>query len=243
MLNEVQSDNLRKFRHSLDIQLFAQDPTDPPADPPADPPKPPEKVVFTAEQQAEVDRIASERAQRERKKFADYDDLKTKLSTLETAEAERAKAAMTETERVQAEKDDALKRAQEAEAQRTEALSKADKRVIKSEFKALAREMGVRADALDDAHVLADLTGVSVDDEGNVVGAKEAVEALMAAKPYLAEVAKKEPKSIGNPSNPNPDQAAKTKEQLLKDAADKARTSGRPEDMAAYSALKIELGA
>jgi hypothetical protein len=234
------NDNLRKFRHNLDIQMFAGDPPVDPQDPPIDPPVPPKKLEMTQE---EFDAKIAERLARQAKRYGDYDDLKTKLSTLETAEAERAKAAMTETERVQAEKDAAIKRAEDAEAQRTEALSKADKRVIKSEFKALAREMGVRADALDDAHVLADLTGVSVDDDGNVIGAKEAVEALMAAKPYLAEVAKKEPKSIGNPSNPNPDQTAKTKDQLLKDAADKARTSGRPEDMAAYSALKIELGA
>jgi hypothetical protein len=54
---------------------------------------------------------------------------------------------------------------------------------------------------------------------------------------------KKEPKTIGNPSNPNPNETAqKTAEQLLKEAEEKAKKSGRIEDVAAYSKLKRELG-
>jgi hypothetical protein len=210
----------RKYPLSLDIQWFAQDPQDPPADPPQDPPKP-EKIVFTPEQQAEVDRIAAERAARERKKFADYDDVKTKLSDYEKAEEERRLASLSEKERLEAEKADALTKAQAAEEARDKALTAANQRLIKAEFKALARELGIRSDALDDAHKLADLSAASVDDDGNVLGVRDVIEALVKDKPYLAEQAKKEAKSIGNPSNPPQPNEIKTLEQQLEEAKQK----------------------
>jgi hypothetical protein len=58
----------------------------------------------------------------------------------------------------------------------------------------------------------------------------------------LAEQPKKEPRTIGGSSNPTPDATAKTAEQLLKDAAEKAKRTGRMDDRAAYAALKRELG-
>lgn len=229
----------RKFPLSLDIQWFAQDPpADPPQDPPADPPAPPKKLEMTQE---EFDAKIADRLARERKKFADYDDLKTKLSEHERAEEERRLASLSEKERLEAEKTDALTKAQAAEEARDKALTAANQRLIKSEFRALARELGIRTDAIDDAYKLADLSAVSFDDESNVVGVKDVIEALVKDKPYLAEQAKKEPKSIGNPSNPPIDGGNKTADQLLREAADKARKSGRIEDRMAYAALKEEL--
>lgn len=73
----------------LNIQFFA-DPTDPPADPvdpPADPPAdPPDKVEFTAEQQAELDRILRERLGKAQSKWEK--DFSTKLENAKT-EAEK----------------------------------------------------------------------------------------------------------------------------------------------------------
>lgn len=43
----------------------------------------PSKVEFTDEQQAEVDRVVEARLKRERAKYADYDELKTKVAELE----------------------------------------------------------------------------------------------------------------------------------------------------------------
>lgn len=200
------------------------------------------KVEFTPEQQAELDRIVADRLARERKKaekFADYDDIKTKLTALEQAEAEREAAKLTETERLQAEKAEAEKKAQEAEGKGAAALAAANQRLINAEFKVIAREANVPAERLAAALKLADLASVTVDDNGDVVGAKEAVEALVAAHGYLVE--KTQPKPIGGASGGKEDPPDKTKEQLLKEAADKARRTGRIEDRMAYSALKEKL--
>jgi hypothetical protein len=200
--------------------------------------KPP-KVEFTAEQQAELNRVIADRVDRERKKFADYDAMKTKLTALEQAEAEREAAKLSDTERLEAEKATALAAAEDAKAERDKALTTANQRLINAEFKALAREANVPAERLAAALKLADLAGVTVDDNGDVVGAKGAVEALVAAHSYLVE--KTQAKTIGGASGGKADPPDKTKEQLLKEAADKARISGRLEDRAAYAALKDEL--
>ncbi|WP_139074660.1 scaffolding protein [Paenibacillus elgii] len=178
------------------------------------------KVEFTPEQQAEIDRMVSDRLARQAKKYADYDDLKTKVTTFEQAEEDRLKAAMSEKDRLEAEKAEALKKAEEAEGKAQSTLDAANKRMIKAEFRALARELGVRADALDDAFVLADLTAVTVDDDGNIDGVQGAVEALLKAKPYLVAEAKTKPKTIGEPSNPTQDEI-KTLEQQLAEAQKK----------------------
>lgn len=192
--------------------------------------------------QADLDALIQREKARAKKPFADYDDIKAERERLKEAEEARKLADMSDKERLEAEKQAALDKVQAAEESRDKALTAANQRLIKSEFRALARESGIRVDALDDAFKLADTSAVSVDDDGNVVGVKDVIEALVKDKPYLAEQPKKEPKTIGNPSNPNVDQSAKTAEQLLAEAAEKARKSGRVEDRMAYAALKGELG-
>lgn len=222
---------IKRSRYPLNLQLFAEGDADP------DPNPTPDKT-FT---QAELDLIVADRLARERKKaekFADYDELKTKLTALEQAEADRAKAEMTAAERLEAEKAEALKKAQEAEDRSTARETAANQRIINAEFKSLAREANVPADRLAAALKLADLSAVTVDDEGNAVGVKEAVEALVSAHVYLVE--KTQPKPLGGRSG-GEDVPDKTKEQLLKEAAEKARKTGRIEDRMAYSALKDEL--
>lgn len=232
----MNNDNIR-YRYPLDLQLFAE-PSDPPADPtpPADPQDPPK--TFTQE---ELDRILTDRLARDRKGREDYDDLKSKLTALEEAEAEREKAKLSETERLEAEKAAALQAAEDAKSERDKALTAANQRLIKAEFRALARELNIRADALDDAYKLADMSEVSVDDDGNIAGVEDVVKALLTNKPYLADQPKPQPKPIGGASG-GADPTDKSKEQLLKDAADKARKSGRIEDQAAYAKLKRDLG-
>lgn len=229
MINEM-----NRLRYPLDLQLFAE-PTDPPADPPLDddPQDPPK--TFT---QAEVDEIVTKRLTRDRKGREDYDDIKAKLSALEEAEAEREKAKLSETERLEAEKSAAVQAAEDAKAERDKALEAANKRLVNAEFKTLARESNIPADRLSAALKLADLSGVTIDEDGNVQGVEDAVKALVAAHSYLAE--KAQPKRIGGASGGS-EPHDKTKEQLLKEAADKARKSGRLEDQAAYAKLKREL--
>ena len=200
-------------------------------------PEPDVKLEMT---QDELDALIAKRLGQERKKYGDYDEIKTKLSELETAEAERKKAAMTEAERIQAELTVAKQAAEEAENARKQTLETANQRAIKAEFKLAAAGANIRADALEDAFVLADKAGISVDDGGNVVGVKEALDALIAKKPYLVEQAPVKPRIIGEPNNPKYN-GGKTKEQLLSDAAEKAKNSGRIEDLAAFQKLKREL--
>lgn len=209
-----------KFRFPIDIQWFSEpepEPTDPPADPPAEPPAvdPEPAKTFTQE---DLDKIVADRIARERKKYADYDEIKKKAEEYEQAEAERKKAEMTAQERLEAEKAEALRKAQEAEEAAQRTMSTANQRLIKSEFKLLAKEAGVRADALEDAFKLADVSGVTVDEDGNVDGVKAVIEALIAGKPYLVEQAKKEPKTIGGPTGYAADDEAKTLEAQLEEA-------------------------
>lgn len=201
----------------------------------------PAKVEFTAEQQAELDRIVADRLARERKKaekFADYDDIKTKLTALEQAEVDRAKAEMTATERLEVEKSDALRRAQEAEDRNASVLTAANKRLINAEFKTAARDANIPAERLAAALKLADTDAVTVDDDGNVNGLADVITALIAEHPYLAEVT--QPKPVGSPSGGG-DPAAKTKEQRLSEAKALAETNPTPQAIAAYTKLKREL--
>ncbi|WP_178023026.1 scaffolding protein [uncultured Paenibacillus sp.] len=221
------------YRYPLNLQLFAEN--GPPADPePTPEPAPEPKLV----PQDEVDRIVADRLARERKKYADYDDIKAKLAALEQAEEERKKAEMSEAERLAAELEEARKKAQEAEEAKSAALTSANQRLINAEFRALARDANIPADRLDAALKLADLSAVTVSEDGNVTGAKEAVEALVTAHGYLVE--KAQPKPIGGASGAEPT-PEKTKEKLLEAAAEKARKSGRLEDQVAYAKLKREL--
>ncbi|MEK5396017.1 phage scaffolding protein [Paenibacillus sp. FSL K6-2859] len=206
---------LKRSRYTMNLQHFAE------ADPDPDPTPPAPDKTFT---QAELDLIVADRLARERKKaekFADYDELKTKLTALELAEAERAKADLTEAERLTADLEAARIKAQEAENRGTAAITAANRRLINAEFRALAREKNVPADRLAAALKLADLGATSVDDEGNPVGVKEAVEALIVAEPYLVAETKPKPIGGGGGGNPDEDERKTLEAQLLE--AQKAR--------------------
>lgn len=83
----------------------------------------------------------------------------------------------------------------------SDALERANQIAVRTEFLIASQDAGVLDSALDDAFTLADLSGVTIDEEGNVSGVKEVVDALFASKPYLfAERKKSMPKQIGEPS-------------------------------------------
>ncbi|MCG5252616.1 scaffolding protein [Brevibacillus agri] len=216
-----------KFRFPVNLQYFSEPEPDPQTDAAGDEPQAPAEPTKTFTQE-ELDKIVADRIARERKKlerYADYDDLKRKAEEYEKAEAERKKAEMTAQERLEAEKAEAQRKAQEAEENAQRALASANQRLIKSEFKLLAKEAGIRADALEDAFRLADVSGVSVDEDGNVDGVKAVVEALIANKPYLVEQPKKDPKPIGGPTGYSATDEMKTLEAQL-EAAKKKRDFG-----------------
>lgn len=210
MSNEVK----RKFPLKLNLQLFAE-PTDPPADPqdPPSDPTVPKKLEMTQE---EFDAKIEERLARERKKYAGFDEMKTKLAELEKAEEDRQKASMTEKERLEAERDEALKKVDEAEDKSAKALESANQRLIKAEFRLIARsaDVNIRSDALDAAFRLADFSAVKVDEDGNVIGVKEAATSLITSNPYLVDTSPTKPKTIGEPTNPATDEIKTLEAQL-----------------------------
>jgi hypothetical protein len=202
----------------------------------------PEGKTFTQE---EVNKLLAERVARANKKlekYADYDEVKTKLTEFEKFEEERKKADMTVQERLEAEKAEADKKAQEAEERANKALEQANKRLLKSEFRLLAKELGVRKDALDDAFVLADMTSVEVDEEGNVQGVKEALETLKKAKAYLFGGVDYADPSPGQYEAKRGEATQDQAKRKLQELADKAKKTGRIEDKIAYASFKKELG-
>ncbi|WP_379161358.1 scaffolding protein [Paenibacillus sp. sgz5001063] len=170
-------------RYPLNLQLFAE------GDPDPDPTPDPTDKTFT---QADLDRIVADRLARDRKGREDYDDIKAKLAEVEGKQATIA-----------AEKEAAEKRAQEAEEVRSKVFEEANARLVKAEFKALAHsgELKIRADAVDDAFRLADMSAVTVDDAGNVVGIEDVIKVLIESKPYLADTAGGRSRQIGGDTN------------------------------------------
>ena len=119
--------------------------------------------------QADVDRIIKDRAERiARQKYPDYDDLKAQAEKW----AEHEAAQQSELEKAQT-------RAEKAEAERAKAIEEANARLMRAAFMAEAAKVG--AVHPEDAFMLADLSEVSISDDGAVSGAEEAVKALVEA--------------------------------------------------------------
>lgn len=123
-------------------------------DPPADPPKADDPPKFEPiGSQADLDRVLGERLARERAKYADYNDLKTKAAeydkALDAARSDQEKA-------VEAAKNEG----------RTEALTTANTRLLSAEARALAAEAKFASPAL--AVRALDLSDVKVNDDGSV---------------------------------------------------------------------------
>jgi len=203
--------------------------------------KPEAKTVTMT--QEELDALIGREKGRVKNKYADYNDIKAKLDEFTKAEEERKQAELTEVERLQAQLQKFEADTKAAEEAKAKALESANKRLLKSEFKLLAssKDFGVRKDALDDAFVLADLSGVEVDEDGNVTGVKEALETLKKSKAYLFGVTDYADPTPGQhePKREGSQDQAKRK---LQELADKARKSGRTEDKIAYASFKRELG-
>lgn len=94
------------------------------------------------------------------------------------------------------------------------------------------------AAGVDDPDKLAgavNLTGVTVDGEGNVQGIDEILSVITAVTP------RQEPRAIGSPVGGHTPAFEPTKNQMLAFAAQKAQRTGRVEDVAAYTELKHKL--
>jgi hypothetical protein len=118
--------------------------------------------------QADVDRIVKDRLARERAKFSDYEELKAAAGRLAVIED----AQKTESDRL-------AERVTAAEAQ----VTRANEMLMRAAIATAAARAG--AVDLDAVASLLDRGGITMDEDGTVTGADEAIEALLAAKPYL----------------------------------------------------------
>jgi hypothetical protein len=199
----------------------------------------PESKTFT---QADVDRLLGERVARVNKKlerFADYDDLKTKASEYEKALEEKRLAELSAQERAEeiAKKFEAERN--EYAKQLDELKTQAQREKIVNAFIKAAPSVNIPSDRIDAALKLADLSAVNIGENG-VEGLEDVLNALVTNYSFLAET-KKPQKQIGEASNSLRDVSEKTSEQMLKEAAEKAKRSQKMEDKIAYAALKAQL--
>src|SRR5690554_3141915 len=220
---------------TLDIQFFAEGEGGEPAEP-VEPTEPTEPEVKTYTQE-EINDMIAKRLERERKKYADYDEIKTKAMEYEKALEEKRLAELSEKERAEelAKKYEEEKKQLEAELEAIRTQAQQER--IRNEFIKVATSANIAY--IDDALALADLSAVTIDEDGKVVGVDDVVNSLVENKPFL--VAKKQTQPIGTATNGG-QQADKTAEQLLAEAAEKARKSGTLADKVAYAQLKKQLG-
>lgn len=136
-----------------------------------------ETSTFT---QADIDRIIKDRLERERAKYADYDALKARVAAIEEQERQQVTGRNQEESEIKA----LEARVAEAERARDEALAQSRERLLRAEVTAAAAAKGFAYPG--DVVRLADLSGVSIDDAGQVDGVLEALDRLASERPdYL----------------------------------------------------------
>lgn len=201
----------------------------------------PEEKTEKTFTQSELDELVRKRLERERKKYEGFDELKAKAAEYEKAIEEKRLAELSEQERLQ---EIAKKHEEEKQLlaqQLADLQAKTKQQAIVNAFIKAAPSVNIPADRIDAALKLADISAVNVGDDGEVEGLDSVMSTLVEQYSFLA-AATKTAKPIGDASNGAPERTDKTKEQLLEEAAAKFKRTGKPEDMAAYSKLKRELG-
>ena len=146
--------------------------------------------------QADLDRVVAERLAREKAKFGDYEDLKRKAAEFDKGQ----QAQLSEQEKLKAEL--------EAEkAKGSKATEAANQRMMKAELKLQAASQGVPVDRIAAVMKLADTAALKVSDDGEVVGADEAIKACLKANPFLLAGVQGGPNLGGNPNGGKPGDA------------------------------------
>lgn len=162
-----------------------------------------------------------------------------KLAELEKAEEERKRAEMSELDRLKADLEAKTQAEQTLQHQLQELQAAIRQERIRNAFITKAQQANIAY--IEDAMKLADLESVEVDEDGTVKGIDDVIKKLVKEKPYLLAQDTK-PKLVGNPSNHNDTETSKSAKELLKDAEEKAKRTGKIEDIANYQKLKRELG-
>lgn len=139
------------------------------------PPPPPPQGGSKTFTQDELDRIVSDRLARERDKFKDYKDLQEKAKSWD--ELQESQKSQLDKEREAREK---------TERESAERIAAADKRLIAAEIKSLVAGRVHNPDVV--VSLLANSPKIKVNGD-TVEGAKDAVEELLNANPYLKKTA------------------------------------------------------
>lgn len=156
---------------------MADEPTPPEGGSSASPEPTDSPRTFT---QQELDRIVNERVNKSKAQFKDYTDLKDKAEKFDQLQAER----QTEAEKLLAAVDKANTKAQEATDREQAATKRANDTLVRAAVIAEAATAGA-ADPTDVFALLVDPSQVTLGDDGQVTGVKEAVKATLEAKPHL----------------------------------------------------------
>lgn len=147
-------------------------------------------------------------------------DRRKKLDEYEKAEKERKDAELSEMDKL-------TKRLAEAESNSQRVMTTANERLIRAAFVAEAAMHGVEHP--EDAFLLADKTGITVDESGNVPGVEAAVKLLVDGKRLPLRNARAASTDAGAGSN------ATQKQTLTDQELEIARKLGlKPEDYAAH---------
>jgi hypothetical protein len=161
------------------------------------------KITFTPEQQAAIDAIIAERVSRANK-AAGKTALEARAKELGFDSVEAMETAL-KAHKEAAEKDKTdLQKAQEAkaaaEAKAKAAESRANQALIRAAFMLqVAGKTWVEGVSVDDVYAMADLSQVTVKEDGTIEGVAEAAETLLKAKPGLVKATATSGGTGGNP--------------------------------------------
>lgn len=172
-------------------------------DPPPPPPPPGDKKDDPPPPPPSGENFSREYVEGLRKEAAEN---RKKAAAAETKLQEHENAKLSETERLQKERDEATAKAEQTEA-------KARQRVIRSEVRVVASELGF-ADP-SDAHRFLDDDAIELDDDGEPKNVKALLEKLAKDKPYLLKT--EGAKSNGVPGTPRSNGNHATRDQIVEE--------------------------
>jgi len=144
--------------------------------------------------QADLDRILQRRLAREKKKLDKLEEYEKSHRELQ----ELKKKQMSEAEKKQAEIDDLKKSVEAGQAALKARQEQLQERIIRQTVRSEAATMGFIDP--DDAYLMADLSGVSIDEDTDEVdGVEKALKALAKAKPHLVKAEGAPDGQLGTP--------------------------------------------
>lgn len=157
-----------------------------PAPTPAPEPEPKPDEFKPIESQAHLDSIVQARLDRERKKYADYDEAKKKAEQFDKIQSEQ----QTELEREKAAREKAEQEAADTKAQAKEVLLRAS--VVAEAAKRNVHDPNA-------AYALLDKSAIEYDDDGNPKNVDKAMDTLLEASPWLVNAGgvRRDPADLG----------------------------------------------